>query len=178
MTKTRPPSTADDRNHGGLVDALRTLADEVRVLRESVDELREEVQYGVRNLLDFARNPQWARQDRSTPIDLGTSDFTDQSNKRREQDVPADITGGKVEREPPADVTEVVERRIYCCDQPKLEWCGDPDRPGIACAHCGFPVAHEGDILGWRATEEEEKPDTPEPSRRAGPPRSPQRKLF
>jgi hypothetical protein len=52
----------------------------------------------------------------------------------------------------------------YCCEEPSLQWPGDPDAPGIACAHCGYLVAEVGQLLIWRDTTEEEpeKPQGPQ----------------
>jgi len=52
----------------------------------------------------------------------------------------------------------------YCCEEPSLQWHGDPDAPGIACAHCGYLVAEVGQLLIWRDTTEEEpeKPQGPQ----------------
>ena len=79
-----------------------------------------------------------------------------------------------------ADAMEDVEQLVYCCEQPKLQWYGDPDRPGISCANCGFPVAHEADILCWRGGDETAECSSDERMRQehATPQRSSQRELF
>lgn len=50
-----------------------------------------------------------------------------------------------------AELAEEMEQ--YCCAEPKLEWNGDPDHPGVACANCGMVVAENGSIVTY--TEEE-----------------------
>jgi DNA-directed RNA polymerase subunit RPC12/RpoP len=61
----------------------------------------------------------------------------------------------------PENQNEETEQLEYCCAEPSLQWHGDPDAPGIACAHCGYLIAEAGQVLIWRDTSEEEA-DEPE----------------
>ena len=203
----RETANAED-NGQELLDALGKLVDEVHVLREAVDELREEVQYGVRNLLDPEGTMDRPRRITSMPSDPAAPDFAARVNTYHPEDLPAEsdteniscsilIDGQQfaaaVERLGPevadalacgetvpieagrlAEAMNGVEQFVYCCPQPNLEWYGDPDHPGIACANCGFPVAHEGDILCWREPGEEAKP----PPEEQNPRDSKQREMF
>jgi hypothetical protein len=78
----------------------------------------------------------------------------------RDNQTPAPISTTSL----PENQNEEAEQLEYCCAEPSLQWHGDPDAPGIACAHCGYLIAEAGQVLIWRdATEEEpEKPQGPQ----------------
>jgi DNA-directed RNA polymerase subunit RPC12/RpoP len=64
----------------------------------------------------------------------------------------------------PENQDEEAEQLEYCCSEPSLQWHGDPDTPGIACANCGYLIAEAGQVLIWRDTSEEaaEEPAKPQ----------------
>jgi hypothetical protein len=181
MPRVRRSSERPTGGDEDIAGAIRDLAEEVRVLRQAVDELREEVQYGVRNLVGRPVPP---RAPERTPVTVQVdAEQFGRAIQRLGDGVPERLNRQKtvhVEAEALAEAMEDVEELVYCCAQPKLVWYGDPDRPGIACENCGFPVAHEGDILCWQGPEE----DSPTPSPEEPPPAekkatgAPQRELF
>lgn len=180
MPRVRRSSERPTGSDEDIAGAIRDLAEEVRVLRQAVDELREEVQYGVRNLME---RPEPPRRSSPTPaaVQVDAEQFGE-AIRRLGKDVEQRLSQGEtvhVGAEALAEAMEGVEELIYCCAQPKLVWYGDPERPGIACENCGFPVAHEGDILCWHKPEE----DSPSsalaaPPAKKHPTSSPQRELF
>lgn len=181
MSRSRPSNEPRSDATDDIAGAVRDLAEEVRVLRQAVDELREEVQYGVRNLLG---QPSPARNDRTSPRSVRADAVQfGEAIRRLGDDVEEGLSqdgSARVEAEAFAKATEGVEELVYCCDQPKLTWYGDPERPGIACENCGFPVAHEGDILCWAdGSQEGESPGgAGPPPKKPSQPDSTQRELF
>jgi len=174
---------SSERPAGGdedIAGAIRDLAEEVRVLRQAVDELREEVQYGVRNLVGQPVPPRTPAPTPAT-VQVDAEQFG-KAMQRLGDGVAARLSRQKtvhVEPEALAEAMEGVEELVYCCPQPKLVWYGDPERPGIACENCGFPVAHEGDILCWREPEGDSPSSVPgESPASRHPTSSPQRELF
>lgn len=47
---------------------------------------------------------------------------------------------------------------VYCCTEPKLEWNGDPEAPGVSCANCSFPLVDQGSVMLPDATKEKKPP--------------------
>lgn len=180
MAKSRKPAALETRDE--LAEAVEVLTAEVRVLRHAVDELREEIQYATRNVFDRPEPPLPHRRIVSMPLDPCADDFGERINALTPADLPPEAEVQEQSSEPaaPQDIanaTEHAESGTYCCDQPQLAWYGDPDAPGIACAACGFPVAHEGDILCWRGEEQAAEVEASEPTQPPAP-ESKQRELF
>jgi hypothetical protein len=55
--------------------------------------------------------------------------------------------------EPIVRPTVESESLKFCCDNPTLEWNGDPDTPGVACANCHFIVADSGSLVAYPEAE-------------------------
>lgn len=180
MPRVRRSSERPTDSDEDIAGAIRDLAEEVRVLRQAVDELREEVQYGVRNLVGQPVPPRTPAPTPAT-VQVDAEQFG-KAIQRLGDGVPERLSRREtvhVEAETLAEAMEGVEELVYCCAQPKLVWYGDPDRPGIACENCGFPVAHEGDILCWHKPEEDSPSSAlAEPPAKKHPTSSPQRELF
>ncbi len=174
-TKPVERPTDDERELAGVV---RVLAEEVRVLRQAVDELRETVQHGVRNLIGRPV-PATTAEGAPAPLQVDAEQF-EKAVQRLGDDVLERLSKREivhVEAKALAGAMEDVEEVVYCCSQPKLTWYGAPDRPGIACENCGFPVAQEGNIVcshdpGEQAVSPANTSPSPEP------PRAPQGMLF
>lgn len=153
-------------NAGDMLDltvAVEQLTEETRLLRMSLDELRDDVVWAARQTL--ASGDAFAPGQLRRQYDPLAQDAPDHEQR--------DESG--IEHVPP-DVGESAEDGPYCCDKPQLTWHGDPDMPGIACAHCGYVVAEGGSIVIWRGDDDED-----EPSRSAAqtpPPSNPQGTLF
>jgi hypothetical protein len=139
-----------------LAVAVEQLTEETRLLRMSLDELRDDVVWAARQVL--------AAGDAVLPGRL-----------RRQCDPLAPDAGESAAAEPPPAIEhamddEAAETSPYCCDRPRLQWNGDPDAPGVACASCGYVIAENGSVVIWRdEPDETTMAETPaEPEQRQG----------
>lgn len=132
-----------------LAVAVEQLTEETRLLRMSLDELRDDVVWAARQALAVGESlapGQLRRQ--YDPLAVDTAPPAKTVTSPAEQD-------GESESEP------------YCCAEPNLQWHGDPEAPGIACANCGYLVAEMGSIVIWRgeSNESEVAPPQEQPQR-------------
>lgn len=98
------------------------------MLRQALDEIRVDLQHTLHN----------------RPLDDdGPCNRPDAGGQPPPQHGPSD---GATAPESP-DESDAVETMRYCCEQPHLEWYGDPRAPGIHCVSCGYIVADCGEIL-------------------------------
>ena len=171
-TRSRPGSESED----SIVAALDRMTEEVRVLRQVVDELREEIQWAARNVVGETPPRLPTRRITSMPLDPTCDDFAERVNALTPADLPPEtpattaptargvVAVPSTEAHHTSETTESVNELAYCCDKPDLKWYGVPESPGIECANCQFPVAHDGDIVCWRGAEEADRPqEDPQP---------------
>jgi hypothetical protein len=125
----------------------------------SLDELRDDVVWAARQVL--AAGYQVSGSPPPPPRDPLAPDMPVIPPRRPEQ--------------PPAiehAMDGAAEAGPYCCDRPKLEWNGDPDAPGVACANCGYVFAENGSVAIWRdEADDSSEPKTdhpPEPEQKRG----------
>lgn len=151
--KANRPTSGDVQD---LAVAAEQLTEACRLLQTSVDELRDDVVWAARQVLaagDAASPGQRRRQydplapDAEASVTVGPSSPPPRLEHTMDQ--------GDEEAESP-----------YCCDQPRLEWNGDPDTPGVVCANCGYVIAENGSVVIWRdesdAAEAADRPAEPE----------------
>jgi hypothetical protein len=127
-------ATGSDRTPD-LHVAVDQLREEIRILRTAIDEMRDDVVWAARQVL-------------STGYDLIPEGMPVRPLDPLAPDAelhyrPA--TGMNPQHSP-----ESSRGLGYCCESPRLSWTGDPELPGIACQHCGYLVADEGEVLIWR----------------------------
>jgi hypothetical protein len=115
-------------DNGELSVAVAQLSEEVRVLRQAVDELRDDVVWAARQVLGAGYEA--AGQSPPRPVDPLAPDADYQEFRSPNH----------------AETAEV----LHCCAAPRLAWHGASEAPGIACEHCGYQIAEEGNILIWR----------------------------
>lgn len=130
-----------------LAVAVEQLTEVCRLLQTSVDELRDDVVWAARQALAVGDSlvPGHLRR----PYDPLAPDAA-----------PALADEGELSSEPEHAMdrpTEDCDTEAYCCAEPNLQWHGDPDAPGIACANCGYLVAEMGSVLIWRGETDEQQ---------------------
>jgi hypothetical protein len=115
-----------------LAVAVEQLTEEARFLRMSLDELRDDVVWAARQVLaaghDVSGTATPAHRDPLAP------------------DMASDAKSPSLEHAMDRDA-ETADAGPYCCKRPKLEWNGDPDSPGVACANCGYVIAENGSVV-------------------------------
>lgn len=134
--------------------AIGQLTEEARLLRISLDELRDDVVWAARQVL--AKGYEAAGVPPPPPRDPLAPDIEPAARSSVPPSLENAMDGD----------AQSVDGGTYCCDQPRLEWNGDPDTPGVACANCGYVIAENGSVVIWRdesdAAEAADRPAEPE----------------
>lgn len=129
--------------------ATLELAQELRGIREVLDEIREDITWAIRNVV--GERPAWRpiQPLTSMPLDPLVPDFGARVNRLTAADLPDELQPpeGRPSASTNRDSSQPLEQPTYCCDDPRLEWLGDPDSPAIVCANCAFVVADGGEVL-------------------------------
>lgn len=150
-------------------EQLTGLIEEVKGLRDSVEELFILLDHVWRNrseiydLLERPTAPALGQTTEGIPLDFPLQDALDMGLDA--EDIRQAVAEGvttmlglrRIEKNNRRDMRKPDEETVaYCCDDPRLEWNGDPDHPGVACANCDFVVAEYGALLTYTQDEVEE----------------------
>jgi hypothetical protein len=143
MPPRRAPTSAGTTTPDApeVTAAVERLTEEVAAVREVLDGIREEIQWAVRN----GAGRRWTAQD-DADADDGIVAGDAHSARRNDDSRSRHVL---VDAQQFARAMEDVEQLVYCCEAPDLRWNGDPDRPGVACAECGFVVAENGAVVDY-----------------------------
>jgi hypothetical protein len=172
MSRSREPTNDDAADRVIVkIDGL----EELSAIREALDGIRQNIDWWMSN----HHRDQWlpVKSITSMPIDPLATDWAERLNTFTSDDLPKNSSSKQ--RTPlsapqhGANATDGIDDEArFCCEAPDLQWTGDPDFPGIACANCGYTAVDCGSVVMSPAPADPGSHASPVPSR------SPQQELF
>jgi hypothetical protein len=139
--------------------------DELSAIREALDGIREDIDWWIKN----HRREQWAPIQRITsmPINPLAADWSERLNEFTAADLSGAPAHGRPKPRTPeqaAMAEDIDDDRHFCCEQPDLQWTGDPPFPGVACQNCGYTVADCGSVVLHPAPDDPPDAEANEPA--------------
>lgn len=142
--------------------------DELGSIREALDGIRDDIEWWIKN----HRREQWVPMQpiTSMPIDPLATDWSDRLNKLSAADLPDNRARQRDEAQQssqkPATADDGIDdERHFCCQQPDLQWTGDPQFPGVECMNCGYVVADCGSVVMHSSPQADPDPEPKEQQR-------------
>lgn len=149
--------------------------EELSAIREALDGIRRNIDWWLSN----HRRDQWlpVKPITSMPVDPLATNWAERLNTFTADDLQKNSSSTqRTPRSAPqhaATTTDGIDDEpLFCCESPNLQWTGDPDFPGIACANCGYTAVDCGSVVMSPAPADPSSDAPPVPGR------SPQQELF